>query len=257
MIRLVLSLLSLAAFAEATVVTNTMCTATGFASVSNPTSCSIATNVAPSANTHASISPGSLTVTTAGVNSGFGPSQVQAIPMLPGPNGPATNASASATGSLLAELATAGPVRPGFIDISESVELGDGLGGPSVGTADVAIGSLNTACTAIGGALPASADCSGALGAINGTGPPQKFAFTLGQTFLFSEDISLFGSLNSNDLSIDGNSSANGSLLVSFSFVDANGAPVEVYAVPEPSSLAMLLIAGSILAGIRLVRRRN
>lgn len=172
-------------------------------------------------------------------------------------NGAATTASSSANGSISAELATSGPVRSGFIEISEIVDLSYGLGAPSTASADVNIGSLGTTCTGIGGALPSSANCSGALGAINGGGPFQKFAFTLGQAFILSEDVSLSAFLNSNDLSIDGNSSGNGSLSVDFSFTDANAVPVQVYAVPEPSSLAMLLVVGSLLAAIRLVRRRD
>ncbi|MBV8896071.1 MAG: hypothetical protein JO051_06155 [Acidobacteriaceae bacterium] len=177
-----------------------------------------------------------------------------AIPPLPPLNGPGTQASASAKGSLSAELATGGPVRSGYILLSENIVLTNGPGAPVVGTADVTIGSLSTTCSAVNSPLP-GANCTGSLAAANGhIFPFVQLPFTLGQAFLLSEDVSLFASLQSSQLSIDGDSTGTGMLSVGFSFTDLNGAPVQAYAVPEPKSWALLLAGSFVLAGWSFAR---
>ncbi|MBV8896069.1 MAG: hypothetical protein JO051_06145 [Acidobacteriaceae bacterium] len=253
MTRLILGLLLSALLAGATVITNTTCTATGFATVSNPSSCSI--TVGTGVTTNASVSGGFFAVNITGVSASFPNLQAQAIPPLPALNQPPTQATASANGSISAELATGGPVRPGYIAIAEEVFLSTGLGAPSTDTADITIGSLSTTCSGVGGLVnPPVATCSGTLGALNGGPAFTKLPFTLGEPFLFSADISLLGSLSSTLLGLDGNSSGNGSLLLGFSFSDINNSPVQVYAVPEPKSWALLLAGSFVLAGWSFAR---
>ncbi len=96
------------------------------------------------------------------------------------------------------------------------------------------------------------AACTGALGALNGTNG-QLLPFTLGQAFLFTDDISL--SAIGYQRNIDTVSeSGTGSLNFSFILTEANGTPVQVFAAPEPSTFALLLLSALIVAGVRFNR---
>lgn len=253
-----LTLLLFACVANASTVTSTMCTATGFPPVSDPNSCEINNNGSTSLNVRASITPGVLTLGSAmeGVQSEFADVVVVANPTVPLPGKPDTQASAFAGGSGELQLTTGGPVRSGFIQFFENVVLSHGSGEPlRTGQADINVGPLHTTCTAVGPSPP-GANCTGDFAPFNGMAN-QRLPFTLGQVFLFSDDITLFGIGSSRDFLFDGPPTAVGSLSFSFSLLEADGTPVQMYAVPEPGPRALLLLAAFIAAGALVKVRRK
>lgn len=83
-----------------------------------------------------------------------------------------------------------------------------------------------------------------------------KFPVMLGQLISFSDDISMIGSEDVHGLAIDGLAEGLGSLNFSFSFLDANGNPVQMYVVPEPGTWALVLLSGLAGAVIRCAHSR-
>jgi hypothetical protein len=129
---------------------------------------------------------------------------------------------------------TAGPIRPGLLNLSlaASVESVDGQG-------QINESFASYSATVSGGGTPPCVGCIGAAG----------LPFTLGTSFT----LSFSGSAQSGALllgGIGGPAYANGS--ISFSLFEADGTPVaisggNIQATPEPRSSAMIILLGLIV----------
>jgi hypothetical protein len=148
------------------------------------------------------------------------------------------DANASVTIDYL--FTTAGPVRPGIIQLNQSgvssVSFVAGPDRPISQGANISVGPLSQTCSA--GSDP-FASCSGSL--INPMTrflPTTTLPFTLGQNFQFHEDVTL-GVDSFGDFNIE-----NGSTLTNFTFTlfEADGVtPVQIaLAAPEPRTLPLL-----------------
>ena len=104
--------------------------------------------------------------------------------------------------------------------------------------ANISIGSLSANCSGVFSGPPAV--CVGNLGPHNGnTIGTQILPFTLGQQFIFHEDIDQSAS---NSGGASSGHSAMGSVDFGFTLLEANGTPVQIQAVPEHDSIVLLAL---------------
>jgi hypothetical protein len=156
-------------------------------------------------------------------------------------------ATAFVNGSL--PLYTAGPVRQGEIQYSESINLTGAADPPDVDNASLGVGSLQATCG--GGRLSGIPFCTGNLGPSNGNVPSATQPFTLGQVFMFSEGLNI----QSNSTAFGNVESGDSEVIFNFQILDANGVPVQIFAVPEPASLVLLTCGAAVLLMFSRKRR--
>jgi len=147
---------------------------------------------------------------------------------------PPSRAEASAELFLTAE--TAGPVRPGLIDLLflQDIDIDFGV---SFAQLQVMIGSL------FAEVIEPSAPCRGAC---NGT-----FPFLLGQPFDIY--VAAFSQASAEPI-VSGGSSRRGEVQVLFQLRELDGTPVDLASVPEPSTIALLALGLVLLMLTRTVR---
>jgi hypothetical protein len=121
---------------------------------------------------------------------------------------------------------------------------------PDVQAANITVGSLAANC---GPGLGSFQSCSGNLGSSSGTVVNGILPFTLGQVFAFHQDLNL--QANSTRAGVFESGVGNNGF--TFTLLDANGTPVLIYAVPEPSTLALLSCGFSCLLLICRARMSN
>jgi len=139
--------------------------------------------------------------------------------------------------SLDLSFSTSGPVRSGFIVLSRNLTLGNGADAPDSERFNATLGSFNLSASQLG----------------IGTGPPSPF--TLGQNFLFHEDLAMQASGDSHAGVFE---SAIPHFQWTFTLFEADGlTPVQVsLATPEPRSLALSASGLLILFSSLLLRGR-
>jgi hypothetical protein len=154
--------------------------------------------------------------------------------------------TAAALGTADLELATSGPVRNGFIDVFEQMSGPSTAEIPPTQQVNIAVGALQTSCKL----SFESTACTGNLGPSNGYSPMTVQPFTLGQHFSFSESLEILAT--SPSASSDNNSSGAPSVDFSFSFLESDGkTPVEIFLVPEPGTLALIITGLVVVCSFR------
>ena len=244
-------LLAGSVFSDATVITSASCTAGNFttSSSANPASCSASYtsgsfSYSASANVSGSDTLNAVTYTGKADADGGGGSG-------------ALVAKANASGSDSLVLDTAGPVRSGFLVVTASGTANNPQGFDAetmfVSSA-LHVGSFSESCgNGDAPLIPPYVACSGSLAAGSGVPGTVTVPFTLGQAFVVSSSFSAAGMADTFD---DVAGDASGTITYSYSFENAQGAPVAVYAAPEPGSQALLMAGGLVLLGMARRRRR-
>ena len=235
---------------HAGVVTNTTCTydppSGAPISVSNPTACAsqplagLPTSLQATANVSYS-----LTLPTAASNVFYSKISALALGNYPGDSFSRQISGSNfsnATISVDLTFYTLGPVQTGSVEYfsqldSLAAESNSGLSSAKV---NLAIGNLSGACQG----TPVSASCTGAFRS-NAQTTNNIYPFTLGQTFISHEDVSVAG------VSAVAENTSFG-----FELLDANGNVVPLYLAPEPGSLG-LLACGVAISLFGLGRKRR
>lgn len=153
-------------------------------------------------------------------------------------------ATADATITIQYTFTTTGSVRPGYVETDVPLAQAGHVTRSNGDSDDVA-----TVRGSIGSAL--SVSCSQfSPGECSGSAPGTLFPTTLGQDFVFTEQITLDTSSSSGFMfnTIEQGAAA---LDLEFRLLEADGTtPVTVDLVPEPSALALLIAAGLLLLTI-------
>lgn len=167
----------------------------------------------------------------------------------------ATGMSADASITLQYTLTTAGPIRPGYVEIDRLLSAAGSDYRNSGGVRD----DFADVNAAIGNAV--SVVCPEDYGfECAPSGPGTLFPITLGQPFVFSEQITIdtsdwVGGMG--ELFNYGDYLESGSAELNFNFrlVEADETtPVAVELVPEPSTFGLLAVIGVLMVGSRRMR---
>lgn len=136
------------------------------------------------------------------------------------------------------QLASAGPVRPGYLEINrpmsdDQLNWWAGSGGEFFGQWSVSIGPYGGSCS--GNLLP---DCSGLADPFYVMHFNSEFPIILGVPFTFNE--TLTGQTWSDWASGEGDGILQQG--IGFRLTEADGTPVAVESVPEPASLGLIAL---------------
>jgi hypothetical protein len=161
------------------------------------------------------------------------------------------SAAATVSGSNTVQLSSSGPVRPGYLSITEDYY---GISGLSVGTnTTLNIGSYSQSCIQTTFGYPP------ALYDVGPQNPTQTVIvpFTLGQTFTFDQSMTSSASVGTGTIP----HYADGQLTVNISLLEGDAGSSNLHSVPliladapEPESFALL---GSGLLGLLIAGKRN
>lgn len=226
-----------------TVVTNTVCTAsflTSSNSTSGPASCTASAVIPDHPEFVAAISLGSISNTTT-VGDSLSSSFVYDVSS----SGAEGSGTATASGTNTIQLTSGGPVRPGYLSISEDYYSFTGFAAGA--TTTVSVGSYSQTCTQYP-SFPPPVDCNVAP---QRPGQTVTVPFTLGQPFTFSQTTTASATFSH---------ILNGHAAVQLSLLEADPGTGNLHTVPlvladapEPQSFALF---GLGLIGLVVLRRR-
>lgn len=152
-------------------------------------------------------------------------------------------ASANATANINVQLATAGPARQGYIEITRPLNQWVGSAGVFSGTWSVSIGSLTGSCFTVG----PNGNCSEIADPfyVDHFGP--TLPFELGVPFTFDES---FTAGAYSDVTSGGSAGIVQEGL-GFRLVEADGTAVPIETTPEPASLALVALPAFLMVCFR------